>query len=188
MAKSESSVENSMAKRKAQLVDKKELAKALGTSIRNIARWQEEGMPVAQRGKPGKASLYDLEACRAWRDQHFAVQGGATAASLAAQERARKERAQALLAEQAYAMRAGQLLPREEVQRIWEAELTTLRNRLLAWPTVLADRLHQAALTEGVDGVEAALNEAVRDALKELSDEERPLPPKDEPPGEAQAA
>jgi hypothetical protein len=87
-----------------------------------------------------------------------------------AKEKARREHSQALLHEQLHATRARDLLPREEVERIWTAEIAAVRAKLLAWPMTLADQVHRVAVLEGLPGVERVLQEAVRQVLRELAE------------------
>lgn len=154
------------------LVTRRELAGLLSVHMQTVTKWEQEGLPIAERGRKGKPSRYREVDVRAWLQlrEEAAKQPGAV--NLIA-ERARKERAQAILAEQAYQIRMRDLLPREEVEKAWSAEVSAVRTKLLAWPATLADRLHRAATTDGVAGVEQALNDAVRDVLRELADPDR---------------
>lgn len=133
-------------------------------------------MPVAQRGSKGRASHYSEVAVRAWkqmRDEAAAKPGATDLVS----DRARKERAQAALAEQSFQIRMRELLPRDEVEREWSRQVAAVRTKLLAFPTTLADQLHRAAVTEGLPGVEHLLSTAVRDVLRELAAGQTPTLP-----------
>jgi hypothetical protein len=68
-------------------------------------------------------------------------------------------------------MRSGELLPRVEVERAWESEIIAVRTKLLQIPPTFADRVYQAAMGEGVGGVERILAESVNDVLRELAGE-----------------
>jgi phage terminase Nu1 subunit (DNA packaging protein) len=133
-----------------------------------VTKWERDGLPVAERGRKGKPSLYREVDCRAWLAARKEAAKNGSALDVA-QERARKEHWQALLAEQLHKARERELLPRAEVERAWGAEVAAVRTRLLAWPTTLADRVHRAATLEGIGGVERALQEAVREVLRELA-------------------
>jgi phage terminase Nu1 subunit (DNA packaging protein) len=155
------------------------LASALGCDVRTIAKWQDEGMPVAVRGRGGRASLYDEEACRAWkiiRDQATASADGPIGNGM--RERARKERAQAQLAEQLYAVRAGDLLPASEVEKRWAAEISAARAVILTSYTTAADRVFRAATTDGLAGVERELKTIAYAVLRELSNPPAAAKPK----------
>ena len=152
---------------------RRQLAAALGCHMMTVTKWEREGMPIAEHGGRGRASHYRETEVRAWLQvrEEAAKQPGAV--NLVA-ERARKERAQAVLAEQAYHIRTRDLLPREEIERAWLSESTAVRTKLLAWPSAVSDKVFRAATEEGQPGVERVLTEAVRDALRELSDPTSP--------------
>lgn len=147
-------------------------------------------MPIAERGRRGRPSLYREVEVRAWRKarEKAAQQGGRLDMI---QERARKEKWQGLLAEQQYLLREQELLPREEIEKVWAAEVSATRAALLSWSTTLADKVHRVSTLEGLPGVERVLQEAVRDVLREFSDPHRSLPDVTSPPtspGKAAAA
>ena len=149
------------------LITRRELAGALGCHPQTVNRWASEGMPVATPGRGGRASRYDEAACRAWMDTRRTAAEGEPVDLV--RERARKERAQARLAEQQYAQRAGELLPRGEVEQVWAREIAAVRTKILAIETTHADRVHRAASEAGVTGVERALHTLAREVLQELA-------------------
>lgn len=57
-----------MAKSRKKIVTRLELADELGKNPRTIAKWQEECLPIVERGRGGRPSTYDLEAYRALVD------------------------------------------------------------------------------------------------------------------------
>ena len=139
--------------------------------MQTVTKWEADGLPVLERGRKGKPSFYDLEAVRDWvgkRDDAAKKNGTVDVA----QERARRERAQAVLAEQTFQMRSRELLPRVEVERVWESEVIAVRTKLLQIPPTFAERVYQAAVSEGIGGVERILMESVHDVLRELTDVE----------------
>ncbi len=144
------------------------LAKALSVHPQTIKKWEQDGMPVAERGARGKPSHFDRVAVEAWLHTREIARQTSDVASLQL-ERSRRERAQALLALQTYQMRAKELLPRAEVDRVWSQHVSAVRAKLLSLPVVIADRVHHAAKLDGVASVERILNEAVRDVLRELA-------------------
>jgi len=109
-------------------------------------------------------------------------------------ERARKERAQAVLAEQLFQMRAGTLLKIDDVDRLIQAEQTAVRSKLVALALTHADRVHRSAVLDGVAGVERTLREIAHDVLRELADPSRliamqePDDGEEEPGGEDSSA
>ena len=150
------------------LLTRRELALAMDVHPQTVTKWERDGLPIAERGRKGKPSRYHEAACRAWRT---AREDAARSSGLVdvAQERARKERAQAILAEQAYQARARELLPRHEVEKVWAAEVAAVRRKLLSWPMTLSDQLFRASALDGVAGLERVLTEAVHAVLLELS-------------------
>ena len=116
-----------------------------------------------------------MAAVRAWLTERAAASSSGTAGTTAGPvnlvaERARKERAQAVEAEQRVAIKAGALLARDEVERIWSAEIAAVRTRLLGLPQQHADQVHQAAATGGVAAVEVLLVDMIRAVLVEMAD------------------
>ena len=150
------------------MLTRRDLAKALGVHMQTVTKWERDGMPVAHRGARGKPSHYDRGAVEAWLHNRETARQTSDVASLEL-ERSRRERAQALLALQTYQMRAKELLPRAEVDRVWSQHVSAVRAKLLSLPVTMADRVHHAATMDGVASVERILNEAVRDVLRELS-------------------
>jgi len=86
-----------------------------------------------------------------------------------AHERARKERAQAELAEQLHAARSRLLLPAEEVEKTVGARVAAARTTALAWKTMLVDRLELANTMEGRAGMQRVVDEQVDEFLYELA-------------------
>jgi phage terminase Nu1 subunit (DNA packaging protein) len=153
---------------KARLLTRKQLAAELECDPRTIAKWQEDGMPVAARGRGGRASRYDLAVCRAWKDARAKAAAKSGLGDLAF-ERAQREREQAKLLRQKFLANSRELLPAAEVEKQWLATAAAVRGALLAIPVTEADRIHRTALLDGVAGVEAALAEIIDRALSELS-------------------
>lgn len=170
------------------LLTRRQLAAALGVHMMTVTKWERDGMPVADRGAKGRPSYYREADVRAWQQQRdqAAREPGATVDL--ARERARKERAQAILAEQTYKVRSGELLPRDGVEKVWAAEVAAARAVLLSWQSTLADRVFRVAISEGVGGVERVLQDAVHDVLRELANPERPTLPPASPPDTDAAA
>lgn len=160
--------------RAADLLSRRDLAKALGCHMMTVTKWEREGLPIAERGGKGRPTHYREIDVRAWlqlRDE-AAKQPGALNLM---QERARRERAQAALAEQAHQIRMRDLLPREEVEKVWGGEVAAVRAKLLSWSQTLSDQVFRAATVEGLGAVERLLATAVDDVLRELADPARPV-------------
>lgn len=157
------------------LLTRRELADRLGIHPATVTKWERAGMPTAKRSPRGRSSLFNESEVRSWRDATDAAARLAGGATDLQADRARRERAQAALAEQALEIRARELLPAAEVELLWSREVAAVRAKLLALPLTLADRVHRAA-TEGVVAVEQVLADAVRDALREFAESDRPVP------------
>src|SRR5262245_36353090 len=151
------------------LLTRRQLAVALGVRIPTVRKWDDDGCPVAERGGPGVSHRYEIGAVKAWRAARQEANGATPTHVSLTVERARKERAQAIEAEQRTAIRAKQLVPVDDVVRAQAAEVARVRTKLLALPLVLSDRLHRAAMLRGVAGVEGELRAAVDDVLRELA-------------------
>lgn len=146
-----------------------ELAKALGCNPRTVAKWQEEGLPVAARGLGGRASRYDEAEVRAWLAAREEAARRPDQPLDLAVERARKEHWQALLAEQTHQIREGKLLPIDEVVKQTSARIAASRAVLLAIPTACAPKIMRAATLGGEAEVERVLAAEIHRALLELS-------------------
>ena len=60
-----------------RIIGQEQVAEAFGVAPKTIVEWQEQGFPVAVRGRPGVPSEYDLPACIDWlvRREVTKVQG-----------------------------------------------------------------------------------------------------------------
>lgn len=162
------------------LLTRRMLAGELGTHMMTITKWEQAGMPVAEVGRRGRPSRYRLAQVLEWlksRDDAAAKTGTVDVA----RERARKEKAQAILAEQTVATRAKDLLLAADVEKAWNAEVRAVRTAILNSYTSQADRVHRAAVLDGVAGVERALKALAHELLRELAsrtdeDDDAPTP------------
>lgn len=150
-------------------VTRRELAERLGVHMQTITKWEREGLPIARRGRKGKPSRYSEAAVRAWRQQRDELAQAVPGAFDVIQERARKERAQAQLAEQMHAVRAGRLIDVDEAARRWASEIAAARSLILTSYTMAADRVFAAASTQGLAGVERELKAIAHEVLRELA-------------------
>ncbi len=157
-------------------VTRKELAERLHCHMQSITIWERQGLPVFERGRRGRPSRYLESQVRAWKDAREQAAKPPGHVDVA-QERARKERAQAILAEQTYQARSRELLPAVDVERVWAQEVQAVRTAILATYTTAADRVHRAAVLDGVPGVEAAMKEIAYELLRELARPDREPPP-----------
>ena len=152
------------------------LATALGLTPGRITMLKKQGMPI-----------FSVEAARAWRAQHIAPVPGAKPAEPAAGQpeaavattkppagyeasRARREAAEAAMAEMREAELSGQLIRVEAVRATWATRITSTRDALLQIPPRLAPVL---AAESSLATVTQLLEDEIRQALSELS---RPQP------------
>jgi phage terminase Nu1 subunit (DNA packaging protein) len=152
------------------LMTRRQLADALDVHMMTVTKWERDGCPIAERGRKGKPSLYREADVRAWRDRRDEAAASGESRDLAI-ERARKEHWQAQLAEQQFRVRAGTLIPSDQVERVWAHHVAAVRAKLLALPSALCDALARAAVDGGVSAVEETLQVAIYDTLRELSGE-----------------
>lgn len=169
LAIGESAPASDVAPVNADRVTRRDLADRLSVHMQTITKWEREGMPIARRGRKGKPSEYSEAAVRAWRDKREAVAQTVPGAFDVVQERARKERAQAALAEQMHAVRSGRLIDAEEAEKRWAHEIAAARSLILTSYTMAADRVFAAAQTQGLAGVERELKAVAYEVLKELA-------------------
>jgi hypothetical protein len=118
------------------LVTRQQLALLLGVHPQTITGWEGEGCPVARRGGRGVASKYRVSDVFKWRVESLR-QVSETTLTLE-QERTRLARAQADGKEMENRVRAGELLPRDQVVREgqalvrgWSAKVRGLPRRLV---------------------------------------------------------
>lgn len=146
-----------------------QVAAAEGVHPDTVTKWKNRGCPIARRGRRGVPDHYDIGVVRAWRVSVESKPSDNAGVVDLARERSRKERAQALLAEQKYAERAGQLLEAEDVRVTWAGHVVAVRAKLLAIPQALTARVCRAYTTGGEIAVERVLEDAMHEALEELA-------------------
>ena len=148
------------------LVDRRELARVFDCSQRTTYQWESEGLPCRREGR-GRATRYDLAAVYQWlRDRDEANQANVAGVDAA---RARQLTAAAEKLEAENQLRAGELLEREDVERVWGRFVMASRQRFLNWPQVLAPRLVVACEAHGLAGVVSELELELRHCLHELA-------------------
>lgn len=152
-----------------ELVTRRELAGILGVHPITVKKWEDQGLPVAERGARGIASKYSVRQVRAWHAARGASPESQEMPTDSIGIKARKEHFQTLLAQQKFEERAKRLIPIHEVERAWSMIVVAVRSKLLALPQTLSDKLYREATLHGLEGVERALDESVRDVLRELA-------------------
>ena len=148
------------------LVDRRELARVFACSQRVTFEWETAGLPC-HRGGRGKRTRYDLAVVHRWlRDRDEAHRESVIGVDAA---RARQLTAAAEKLEVENQLRAGELLEREDVERVWGRFVMASRQRFLNWPQVLAPRLVVACEAHGLAGVVSELELELRHCLHELA-------------------
>jgi hypothetical protein len=152
---------------------RRQLAAKLHVHMQTVTRWEQDGLPLAFRGHRGVCSRYREVEVRAWLQTRDEAARAPGAPQHFLQARATKEQWQARLAEQQHKLRSGDLLPREEVERVWGAEVAAVRSLILSSYVTHADRVHRASTLEGLAGVERELKDLAHEILRELADPNR---------------
>jgi phage terminase Nu1 subunit (DNA packaging protein) len=155
-------------------VSRPQLAELLGKHVDTVSDFASQGMPVLAAGGHGRPAIYDAVACLRWARERLITVSPTDAA------RARRETAQAIESEQRAAIRSGQYIHVDDVERVWAFEIAAVRTAILATYLTESDRLHRVAITEGVGGVEAELKALAERLLRELAGD-RPLPSESTP-------
>ena len=142
-----------------RITGQERIADVFGVAPKTIVEWQEQGMPIAVRGRPGVPSEYDSEACIAWMvDREVKkVQNEKPQDRLA--------RLQADKIEMELAERRGVLIPADLLEPRLQAAFTAARERLLEAAPRLARELPADA-----EGREAALQAEFEALLHRLAD------------------
>lgn len=137
------------------LLNKWQLAEALGVSANTVDRWRMEGMPVVSAGSNGRAYQFDPAACIAWRE---------------ARERRREEEAQK--AEDLVRQLRLQLDPVAETRRehLSPAQQREQYEAAARYMAVARQRRELVEADPMVEALEAAFA-AIRDALDALPDQ-----------------
>ncbi len=153
----------------ALLATRQQLAEIFGKNPRTIAKWLEEGLPVAVPGRGGKPSLYAIPACVQWvLKRESAATTAAAKAQSPAQERALLDRARREDLELKMHVRRGELVEAGQVALEFAEIANSVKARLRRIPDALAERLIAAA-TRGPGPVKAMLLAEIDDALRALA-------------------
>jgi phage terminase Nu1 subunit (DNA packaging protein) len=161
------------------VITRKALAAELGINPSRVSHYLTRGMPTVEGG-------LNREACLDWIARNVIPQGGQNAGKGASrvnamrrpkpaavedeqldppQERARRDRAATKKLELENGVREGQLIPADEVARIWQRVAGLVRSSLLNLPSKLAARLAGKPAAE----VQSILALEVSDILEALA-------------------
>jgi phage terminase Nu1 subunit (DNA packaging protein) len=151
------------------LVTRVRLAGVFGKEPRTIARWLEDGLPVAQPGRPGKAALFDVGVCVQWVIQREVAAVVGDGEGLSPQhQRALLDRKRTEELELRIQVKRGALVPAEDVARDFADCATSVKARLRRVPSSVADRV-VAIASQGPHAIKALLLGEIDEALRELS-------------------
>ena len=145
-----------------------EIAALIGVSDRRIQQLHHEGLP---RNGEGRGTTYDWDLVRGWWEARISGSEGDGKKT----GKARKDEADADMAEMNRDLQAGNLLERQDVVRTWTAFLGRLRDHLLGLPDRAAPEvLEGMALAERIAVLRKHVNHALREVVAQLQDEEAP--------------
>jgi len=151
------------------LLTRRELAVLFSRDSRTIARWLEDGLPVAAAGKGRRPAKYDAAACVQWVIQREIASVAGTGEGLSPQqERGMLDRKRREELELKLRVRRGELVERETVEGEFAGCATATKARLRRVPAAVADRVVSTA-REGAHAVKALLLAEIDEALLELA-------------------
>ena len=154
------------------------MADVLGVAPKTIVEWQEQGLPIASRGRPGVASEYDSAAVIEWLVQREVTKVQAEG------PRDRLARLQADEIELRLAEKHGQLVPADKVEPLWLGMVGAARSYLRSEVNRLAQLLDH---TLGVEAKRDLLSETFDLFLTKLSGYDPDDDAADPGPGAARA-
>lgn len=159
------------------LVSRIQIADVFAVNPRTIDKFTDEGMPVSERGKGGKASTYDVKACVQWyvtRERAALVGDGE---GLSPQhQRALLDRKRTEDLDLRLRVRRGELVSVEEAAQDFHEFSSTIRARFRRVPDAVADRVVVASVN-GPHAVKSLLLMEIDEALRELSNKANELTP-----------
>ena len=143
-----------------RVIGQEQIADMLGVAPKTVVEWQEQGLPIALRGRPGVASEYDSVAVIEWLVQREVSKAGIEG------PRDRLARLQADEIELRLAEKAGLVVPADKVEPMWTAMVGAARAYLRAEVNRLAQLLDHTA---GVEAKRDLLGETFDSFLNKLS-------------------
>jgi len=148
------------------LFTRPQLAKIFQKDARTIARWIDDGLPVAVKGRGGRPSRYNLPDCVRWVLDRELQARSETGTDLSPQlERARLDQRRREELELRIRVRKGELVEVEAVQAEYADLAVVVKARLRAIPDAVADQL----TGQSPAAVKALLLTRIDDALRELA-------------------
>jgi len=142
----------------ARIIGQERIAELFGVAPKTIVEWQEQGLPIAQRGSPGVPSEYESQECIAWYVARELDRAGRETA------RDRLARLQADKVERELRVMDRELLEAAEVEPAIRQWLTDHCAELDQVPDAWIDPLVAAA------GDAHALHQLLKDLVRALKD------------------
>lgn len=153
----------------AALVTRLQLGVLFRKDPRTIASWIESGMPVALKGRGGKAAKYAVPDCIEWRIQQELQARGVNVGALSPHnERALLDRKRREDLELKMRVRQGELVSAEDVAREYADLAISVKSRLRGIPDASADQL-VAIARQGPAAVKGYLLARIDEALRDLA-------------------
>jgi phage terminase Nu1 subunit (DNA packaging protein) len=172
------------------VLNREELAEALGTSLNTVSAWINSGMPVQAIGTNGRPYELRLSHCFAWNEarkhgeevrgaeareaisaMRLALVGGKSGDSIEALDP--KQRRDILMAQHAYeelAKARNQLIPRRDVVEAFETACTIIRDALEVAPDRL-ERLEPLLTPKAIDALVEMHDDLILTVRKRLMEE-----------------
>lgn len=143
-----------------RVIGQEAIADMFGVAPKTIVEWQEQGLPIALRGRPGVPSEYESEACITWYVQREVdkTQGETPRDRLA---RLQSEEIELRLLE-----KRGVLVQADKVEPMWNAMVGSARAFLRSETNRLAQLLQH---TEGVEAKRDLISETLDEFLHKLA-------------------
>ena len=146
------------------------MAALFGVAMLTVTKWEREGLPIAERGGPGRASRYAMPDCIRWyADREARARGGVGASNLSATEqRAMLDQKRTEELDLRIRLRRGELVEVDEAARDLANVAAATKARLRRIPDGVAEKLVSAA-KRGPAAVKTLLLVEIDDALRELA-------------------
>lgn len=126
---------------KTRLLTRPDLAAALGVAVRTTHKFELDGMPIAVKGAPGKPTRYDLPQCIEWLIARRVASHGPEGELNPQRERALLDQARREELELKIRVRKGELIESAEAEREFADIAHSVKSRLRAIPSSVADRV-----------------------------------------------
>lgn len=139
-----------------RVIGQESVAEMFGVAPKTIVEWQEQGLPVASRGRPGVPSEYESRDCIDWFVQR------ALARVNAEQPRDRLVRLQGDDLEIELAIKRGTLVAPSEIEPKLRAAIISAREQLLGLRTSVVPALVGKTVREMQDELERAHEDFLR--------------------------